>query len=147
MFINFVDPAVFAQMPPNAPEHFDDPTASPGTEHFIMAGQSSLFDLSVADLTACHGVSVFGQLAVHGIGTQVVALLYDWAMRLPREGGLGMRRLWADISPWNEGSRALHSRLGLRLEGTIRAVGVAVEPVRGDRGQSSTQPEQVVRAD
>lgn len=141
MFINFVDPNVFPQLPPNAPEHFDDPTASPGTEHFIMAGQSNFADLSVADLTAVSGVSVFKQLAGQGIGSQAVALLYDWAMRLPRDGGLGLRRMWADVAPWNDRSQALHGRLGLKPEGITRAVNVTAEPVRGDHGQSPRTPE------
>lgn len=111
-----------------------------------MAGQSNLYDVSVGDLTACTGVGVFKQFEGHGIGSQAVALLYDWAMRLPKDGGLGMRRLWAGVSPWNEGSKALHSRLGLKAEGTRRAFEVTVEPMYGEHGQSPSQPGRMVVA-
>jgi [ribosomal protein S5]-alanine N-acetyltransferase len=51
----------------------------------------------------------------HGIASEAVALVLDWAFRR-----LDLQRVEADIDPGNDGSRRLLSRLGFASEGVLR---------------------------
>lgn len=118
----FADPHHGGPLGSDAPEHFEDVTASPGTEHWIFAGFAAVFNYSAANLVTEHGIGICKAWHRRGVGSQVVALMYDYGFRLRSEGGLGLRRMYGTTPIWNKGSMAFHQACGLKIEGTLRSV-------------------------
>lgn len=124
MWAIFVDPAVYNPIPDKLPRWIDDSTATSGTETWRYAGSLAL-DVSSANLTASLGIGIVRQCAGRGIGSQAGALLIDWCMRLPRDGGLGMRRFGWGAGAWNKASQATAFGLGLKYAGLMRNTAVS----------------------
>lgn len=132
----FVDPATFNPLPPNAPKPIVDPTASEGTEHWLYAGHSSISLEDPRSLYCSYGMNVLGQFTRHGIATEAVSLLLDWSLRMPEEGGLGLRRCEWVAHIWNEGSKRTALSAGFTFEGVKRNSHVLGERCVHDSSES-----------
>ena len=66
--------------------------------------------------------------------THAVALMMLFAMNLPAEGGLGVRRLQWHATASNEPSMGLSRKMGFKQEGTTRYGSLLQEGREGGRG-------------
>jgi RimJ/RimL family protein N-acetyltransferase len=56
-----------------------------------------------------------------GIAPEAVSALVDLGFRSPDDGGYGLRRIVAVVATANHASRRVAEKVGMRLEGTLRA--------------------------
>lgn len=115
----FVNPASFADLPADAPRCLEDPTASGKARSWLYAG--FMPHRKFEALNGEYGVSVIPCFQGHKVGAQAVALTLDWFFRLPKDGGLGLRKVSASLYHSNEISKKFHDFLGFRREGLMRA--------------------------
>jgi len=121
-FVIFVNPSAHPsfQSPSFPISPIADPTASPGTEHWLMAGSLSVFRVSTTDLSAETGSILFQYFHGKGIATHAVTLAMQYAMEMPADGGLGMRRLQWTSQMKNLAAQGLGRKLGFKYEGVLR---------------------------
>lgn len=78
-------------------------------------GQTTLYDIRAKHFRCEVGYALRADAWGRGLAKESVGLALDWAF-----GRLGLNRVAADVSPGNEASTGLLTRLGFRFEGTLR---------------------------
>jgi len=115
--------------------HSPDPTASVGTEGFVLAGYAAFIYNSISDLTGSIAVLLLPFARRMMVSKQVVGLISRWAMTMNLDDGLGLRRLEWSSRTNNGPSMGLARKMGFREEGVRRYDSVVREGSRGDHGE------------
>lgn len=117
-----------------------DKTRSAEDDAASFAGMASYMNASAVDLCVEIGfIVILPAFQRTHVTTHMVGTLAQYAMKLPAEGGLGLRRLVWQCSSVNAPSVNAAKRLGFQYEGTLRwrrvvasnkTVGANGKPVR-----------------
>ncbi|KAJ7773269.1 acyl-CoA N-acyltransferase [Mycena metata] len=103
-------------------------------EQGAFAGIIGLCNTSPQNLTTeIGGVVCFPEFQRTFVNTNAIGILLRYCLNLPKEGGLGFRRVQWAASPVNTASVRAAERMGMKVEGTLRWLWVLPEGKEGKK--------------
>lgn len=97
------------------------PSSGPEAPEGALAGALGYINSVPHNLvTEIGAVVIYPPFQRTHVASNAVGLLLQYALRLPEEGGLGLRRVVWQANHLNTASVGLAKRLGFQMEGTLR---------------------------
>jgi RimJ/RimL family protein N-acetyltransferase len=112
------------------------------TDEWDTAGVISLLNSSMAHLKTEGGfITILPKWQRTFVQGNATGLLLQYCLNLPKEGGLGLRRVQWQASCINQKSLNAAKRLGFRFEGILRWDRcMPIHPIRGEADKKSVLP-------